>query len=833
MVLPYEAGALQDSNINTAPHDLNGGASHLPTQGPPIDPSVPRFNPTVPKFQPSGMDVALYAPPQPSIPPPSSHHYGLTEMERYTLDTNIRQASDIARLDYFAHRNRSEIELTNYKVERDLNELQSKLLQLRAEMRNDELTVVKRKTNLALEIAGPEKMLERHEPRIVAEVYIEHAELAEATAKKLREEVAKMFGGGERSAVDAGRMSIVVSVMRTNDEPSPERTAGPAEKSEPEVSTATPGKLVDSETQTEAWKPLAVRQMPPPPALNSPDTNKTTFTWEFLAKELRGSHWSPGFYFIRTASKIPSQTYWLLEHEWEPFLPSAPGQHGAKLSPLFNDQEFEPGQGPDVENYMDVPLFVRLERSGEYTYYGQYNQPRYSDKLDYDRVMETVPEKIRQRWADTLVQPDRPEWVTKALMEHFWPRPKYEGALPTDSAVASPTTAVEVEGEAGTVPLEKQVLRALTAYAEELKQWEKDAKMKVNHLSAKGIMEAFGKADADVEPGMRLWWEYLQCVGYKQEFYESLVQAQGIEQGKEKKRREMMARQGQMNAKGRAVTAEGNKHGCVKSVSGKAVPASTSGDTIRSTSAPTAEVPSYDYDSPVVHWYTPSEVAEPTTPTPNPPRSADTKEATPLTTRQSFDPISSSSENGKAKATVDKYGFPIVHHPYFDPVPAPTPQASSSKPDGESIGPTQFVYVNPPTGPKAKANGGMRKGDMEAAKRFQQTATKAGGKKVAGFGFGGGNGSGNGKPESKKKMQKQKQKQKQEREQREKQRKKQNGDTTSGRGIGKGQRREVDAFPEISEISGEQRQHLHVLSTRPSKPASRKSKKHGRKARAV
>lgn len=34
------------------------------------------------------------------------------------------------------------------------------------------------------------------------------------------------------------------------------------------------------------------------------------------------------------------------------------------------------------------------------------------------------------------------------------------------------------------------------------------------------------QADAADPPGLRLWWEYLQCVGFDQAFYKTIAQLQ-------------------------------------------------------------------------------------------------------------------------------------------------------------------------------------------------------------------------------------------------------------------------------------------------------------------
>jgi hypothetical protein len=274
-------------------------------------------------------------------------------------------------------------------------------------------------------------------------------------------------------------------------------------------------------TSGEDWMPLAVRQMPTIPPLNI-ENNTETFTWEFLKLTFRGEQWSPGFYFIAKNSALPSRSYWILEAEYEPYLPKTLGQHGAKLTAFFNCTDSAPGEAPDETNYLNVPVFICPEGKKEYIYFGNFSQRRFSDKLGYDHVAGTVPTKIRRYWAEQLAELGRPEWVTRELIEHFWPKPSYCGPIPTDSAVATPATAATPETNLSDV-LEKRVVTALHRYAEELKEWKKETEMKVRHLTADNLMEAFEKADAEEEPGLRLWWEYMEFVNYDQKFYDFLV----------------------------------------------------------------------------------------------------------------------------------------------------------------------------------------------------------------------------------------------------------------------------------------------------------------------
>ena len=273
--------------------------------------------------------------------------------------------------------------------------------------------------------------------------------------------------------------------------------------------------------------PLAVRQMPAmvSASLAKLEKDAEVFTWEFLKSQLGGDQWSPGFYFILPShhSILPSRAYWLLETQHEPFLPPSPGMHGAKLTAFFNDTcpdgEYE---APIEQDYMNAPVFISVDGGKTYRYYGNYSQHRFSDKLDYERLVSAVPEEVKRYWAAQLADPGRPDWVTRQLTEHFWPKPSYDGPILTDSVVNSPNTPATGESGGSGAMLEKRILRALGEYAEELKTWDKEAKMKVKMLTSENIYKAFSNADADEEPGLRLWWEYLQCVDYGQGFFQLL-----------------------------------------------------------------------------------------------------------------------------------------------------------------------------------------------------------------------------------------------------------------------------------------------------------------------
>ncbi|KAF2774395.1 hypothetical protein EJ03DRAFT_252399, partial [Teratosphaeria nubilosa] len=280
------------------------------------------------------------------------------------------------------------------------------------------------------------------------------------------------------------------------------------------------------------WTPHAVRAMPPSPHTGKSDPDPEYFTASELHFIFHGTEWSPGYNFVNTADPavynlLRSKSYWLIDLHTDPFMPRHAGEHGAKLTAFFNQTPVGAGEGPGVENYMDVPVFVSLgeeeEEGGEkrYAYFGQYDQSRFSDRLDYDRLAENVPRGVKEFWARQLARPGRPEWVTRALMEHFWPRPRYEGPVPTDSAISTPASKREPEDPG--LALEKRVVRALEAYAWELKAWEREARVKASCVSEGMVLAAFAEPDySAVAPGLRLWWEYFECRGFDGEFYAML-----------------------------------------------------------------------------------------------------------------------------------------------------------------------------------------------------------------------------------------------------------------------------------------------------------------------
>lgn len=283
----------------------------------------------------------------------------------------------------------------------------------------------------------------------------------------------------------------------------------------------------DSNGKREPWKPLAVRSMPAP--LNPDVTaHTTTFSTSFLQSELRGRYWSPGFYLIHPSDRRPDLSftaYWLLETDLDPYLPAAPGQHGAKLTPFFNSTLSEPGEAPTEADYMNTPVFVGKTDGSGYRYFGHYSQTRFSDKLDYERMTDgTVPPFVLDVWAKSLVLKEADPWMRDALREHIWPKPTYCGPLPLSPRDSSPVDKNGERRKAASNAHDRCVERAIQRYLEQLEEWEVDTKLKLSFLKEADIHRLFRAADADEEPALRFWFEYLECVAYDEGFYAQLAE---------------------------------------------------------------------------------------------------------------------------------------------------------------------------------------------------------------------------------------------------------------------------------------------------------------------
>ncbi|KAF1948478.1 hypothetical protein CC80DRAFT_431229 [Byssothecium circinans] len=289
----------------------------------------------------------------------------------------------------------------------------------------------------------------------------------------------------------------------------------------------------------ENWKPHFLTTLTPFDTTKIPSLETmTSFAPDVLRNFLGGSEWSPGLNFIEPTGPnlgyciLPNRCYYTLDVSIEPFAPQSAGEHGAKLVPFFNKQPeeaypdlpFTSKTGSSTEN---VALFVlrpdpRYNNRKRYFYFGHYTQSRWSDKLDYERMRQCVPAHVREYWAGELTAVGRPEWLSAELLQHFFPKPVYEGRMPgvLDDEGGS-VAGAEMEGR------EEGVKRDVRAFVEELRVWKKEFCMRTAMIGREFVLEAFDRADADDPPALRLYWEYLECVDWKHEFYQTLSTLQG------------------------------------------------------------------------------------------------------------------------------------------------------------------------------------------------------------------------------------------------------------------------------------------------------------------
>ncbi|KAI9722515.1 MAG: hypothetical protein M1828_004762 [Chrysothrix sp. TS-e1954] len=311
-------------------------------------------------------------------------------------------------------------------------------------------------------------------------------------------------------------------------------------------------------SSTEINMPHYIQTLPPP-SLSSlanhplPVHSMQTFSHAFLTTHLGGEEWSPGFFAnsphlpsllgkarhvdlkpskstpgkpsnidlaaLKAQQKGTGTTYYIIETSLQPYAPSSPGAHGALVAAFLHDFE-ESG-----DRYKDVPVFISAppspgttpsavpkEPEKRYIYIGSYTQSRWSDRLSSTEYHRLLPPPIRQSWARLLANPDRPAWLSEVLRAHLaGPRPPYEGVVPAELDKAG---------------LWKRVVEAdVKTWMGELREWEADADAAVQGLTVEGVKRLMERSDCDESPGVRFWWEYLECVGFERNFYYALASA--------------------------------------------------------------------------------------------------------------------------------------------------------------------------------------------------------------------------------------------------------------------------------------------------------------------
>ncbi|KAF2260708.1 hypothetical protein CC78DRAFT_536192 [Lojkania enalia] len=316
-------------------------------------------------------------------------------------------------------------------------------------------------------------------------------------------------------AADSSQSLSINTIVR-NDLGLPQQPLSPADSSsikadEPRLS------IEDSAYAVSAtrYMPTPVLEMQPLDTLKRDSvpalTEMVTFDEDFLNNFFGGKAHGYGTYVVekKVGSGPPIVScYYKWDRKIEPYSPEIPGEHGAKLSlvmPENPEDEYYYFQFGTI--FQEVPLFIRGNPTvpggeGRYVYFGHYTQSRWSDRLDYDRQKQCVPASVKAWWAEQLAARGCPDWARDKLREHFF----------SDTKPTIPDDATEDD---------------IKRYIESLASWKKNSMLKISLLKKETILSAFDRADADEEPGLRFWWEYLECVDWNVGFYELLKTVQG------------------------------------------------------------------------------------------------------------------------------------------------------------------------------------------------------------------------------------------------------------------------------------------------------------------
>ena len=160
------------------------------------------------------------------------------------------------------------------------------------------------------------------------------------------------------------------------------------------------------------YMPRTIRRLAPINLSTKIPANPETFSFKYLHEILKGNQERPCMYQSSNPTAL-CPVWCLLKSAGQPFLPRAPGHHGARISLVTVPPE------KDLV-YDSFPVFVQ-DPSGQYLYYGHYREPRAPDELSYDEMMEKLPPDLLQQIARETVVTSRyggkllPTWKQEAL----------------------------------------------------------------------------------------------------------------------------------------------------------------------------------------------------------------------------------------------------------------------------------------------------------------------------------------------------------------------------------------------------------------------------------
>ncbi|TGO60523.1 hypothetical protein BOTNAR_0144g00160 [Botryotinia narcissicola] len=241
--------------------------------------------------------------------------------------------------------------------------------------------------------------------------------------------------------------------------------------------------------------PAVVRRFPSIDFQLPPQPN-TAFSYRFLKNCLGGSSIANGWFESKVIGRaLQVHLYALLNREFDPLVPRVPGTHGTQITPELH-----------FSTIKRFPLFIRDSDHSGFRYHGTCKVMR-SDFFGHNEMLE-VPEHVKKYWASRL------------------------GNLPTCGLKSGPTVGTLKE-MCPKVPtgLWDASKKEMTSYTNERGNFEEGLEVlrrsitgeEAQILSKDEILVAFERNDLDDNPGVSMYYEYLECVGYDVDLYQTLL----------------------------------------------------------------------------------------------------------------------------------------------------------------------------------------------------------------------------------------------------------------------------------------------------------------------
>ncbi|KAI9732567.1 MAG: hypothetical protein M1834_003903 [Cirrosporium novae-zelandiae] len=177
----------------------------------------------------------------------------------------------------------------------------------------------------------------------------------------------------------------------------------------------------------------------------------------------------------------------------QPCLPTKPGQHGAKLIGVLCRKH-----DPDLQQ--KFPLFIGKGRD-KYIYFGEYREPSFPNILSLEE-MARLPEEVKQGISYELYTQCRNSMsgcCFQFLKDTLWP--------------------YTIDVNTGAAPTQE-----LSAIGKDVKTWDITTDKNMSKLKSRDFEAFLQEPDSSPNPTLHLGWQYLECIGYDQDFYNRLLE---------------------------------------------------------------------------------------------------------------------------------------------------------------------------------------------------------------------------------------------------------------------------------------------------------------------